>query len=178
MNENENTATAAVDTFGAAGTAAAEAQAQENAPAQAQAHEAAAETAAQENLTGEGTGTEAEAAKAKEEAEAEATPPDPSAELAKKLEAAEQRLLGSMAEAAALKLGVRPERMKHALRLADLSGIDSAAEDAAAKIDAAVKAVLDELPELAGGAQGTGSPGAFQRQREPQKSPFEKGLEG
>ena len=56
------------------------------------------------------------------------------------------------AQAAASALGIKPERVAYALKLADLSGVkveDDMAVDQQAVTDA-LKKVLDDLPELAG----------------------------
>jgi hypothetical protein len=79
---------------------------------------------------------------------------------------AKQALLTTSAEAAAARLGIPEGRVKHMLRMADLKGIDPMAVDAGPKVQAALEKVLEDVPELRGGT-GTGSPGAFARQKEP-----------
>lgn len=86
------------------------------------------------------------------------------------------QLLNARATAAATALGVRPERVKYAIRLSDFGGIDVTQEDADRRISAAIKQVVNELPELKGGAQGTGTQGAFARQSNAQPGAFERGL--
>ena len=51
-------------------------------------------------------------------------------------------------------------------------------EEAAADDSAAIKQVVNELPELKGGTQGTGTQGAFARQSNVPMSAFERGLLG
>ena len=88
------------------------------------------------------------------------------------------QLLTAKATAAATALGVKPERVKYAIRLSDLGDIDVTQEDADKRISAAIKQVVNELPELKGGTQGTGTQGAFARQSNVPMSAFERGLLG
>lgn len=63
---------------------------------------------------------------------------------------ANQRLIQSTARVSAIELGIKPERIGAALKLADLSGVtvgDDGEPDAKA-ITAALEAVLKDLPEL------------------------------
>lgn len=85
--------------------------------------------------------------------------PDAAAQLA----AANQRALQAELRGAAAIAGVPRDRIPYVLRLADTSGIDLTAADADAKVTAAIEAVLADLPELRGGAVGTGSVGNFAR---------------
>lgn len=89
----------------------------------------------------------------------EAQLPDAAAQLA----AANQRALQAELRGAAAIAGVAKERIPYVLRLADTSGIDLSAADAETKIAAAIDKVLGDLPELRGGAVGTGSAGNFAR---------------
>lgn len=69
-----------------------------------------------------------------------------------RVSAAKQAVLHLSAQAAASALGIKPERVAYALKLADLSGVkveDDMAVDQQAVTDA-LKKVLDDLPELAG----------------------------
>ncbi len=69
-----------------------------------------------------------------------------------RVSAAKQAVLRLSAQAAASALGIKPERVAYALKLADLSGVkveDDMAVDQQAVTDA-LKKVLDDLPELAG----------------------------
>ena len=68
-----------------------------------------------------------------------------------RVSAAKQAVLRLSAQAAASALGIKPERVAYALKLADLSGVkveDDMAVDQQAVTDA-LKKVLDDLPELA-----------------------------
>jgi len=64
--------------------------------------------------------------------------------------AAHRRIIQAEAKAQALALGVRPERIEYALRLADLSEVDVGddGEPDVAAIKAALEKVLNDLPEL------------------------------
>lgn len=69
-----------------------------------------------------------------------------------RVSAAKQAVLRLSAQAAASALGIKPERVAYALKLADLSGVkveDDMAVDQQAVTDA-LKKVLNDLPELAG----------------------------
>lgn len=98
--------------------------------------------------------TEAERLKAeKEEAERRAQEAQASAN---------QRLINAEARVQAVTLGIRPERVAYALKLADLSAVDvddSGNPDEAA-IKAALEAVLKDLPELKGAPAPQGPSGA------------------
>ncbi len=85
--------------------------------------------------------------------------PDPE----KRLEAAQQRILTAELRSAAALAGVAKERIPYVLKLADTASIDLDANDAGEKIEAAIDKVLADLPELRGGAGGTGSAGNFAR---------------
>lgn len=98
--------------------------------------------------------------------------PDAAAQLA----AANQRALQAELRGAAAIAGVPKERIPYVLRLADTSGIDLTADDADAKIAAAIDRVLSDLPELRGGAVGTGSAGNFARKPNQQLDPFLQGF--
>lgn len=87
------------------------------------------------------------------------------AELSGKLSAADTRVIRAEAKAEALRQGVKPERLTHALKLADLSGVefneDGDPDEKAIK--AAIKAVIEDLPELKGAPANVGggsNPGA------------------
>jgi len=78
--------------------------------------------------------------------------------------AAHRRIIQAEAKAQALALGVRPDRLEYALRLADLSEVevgDDGEPDAAA-IKAALEKVLNDLPELKGALQHVKSGSEFQ----------------
>ena len=66
-------------------------------------------------------------------------------------------LVALSAQAAAAALGVKPERLDYAIKLADLSSIevgDDMKVDGEA-VKAAIQKVVDDLPELAGAAAST-----------------------
>lgn len=67
-------------------------------------------------------------------------------------EAANQRLIHAEARVQAVTLGIKPERIAYALKLADLSGVevDEQGNPDAAAIKSALEAVLNDLPELKG----------------------------
>ncbi|MEG1842817.1 MAG: hypothetical protein RR296_01090 [Clostridia bacterium] len=89
--------------------------------------------------------------------------------------------LNAEARAAAAGLGVRADRVRYTVKLADLSGIDLGKEGACEKVSAAISKVLEVMPELKGGA-GTGSLGNPPRQQlTPQDTAvqeFRRGLNG
>lgn len=125
-------------------------------------------------------GTPAPGAKAGEPANgaAPAEGMDPAAQLVvanQKITSMAQTLLTAKAEAKAAALGVKPERLKHAVRMAELGGIDPMADDADGKIGEKLQAIVTEMPELLGGT-GTGASGAFRRQENKPVDPFEKGF--
>lgn len=107
------------------------------------------------------------------EAEAKDPPVDEPVESSKTEEEAEEnpslppavaeRLKAAEAQVAALKLGVPPERVGYITRLADTADLDPDAEDFAAKVAAAVKQVLTDIPELKGQNIDLGSPGSHAR---------------
>lgn len=92
--------------------------------------------------------------------------------------AANQRALQAELRSAAALAGVSKERIPYVLRLADTAGIDLAAADADGKIASAIEKVLGDLPELRGGAVGTGSVGNFARKPTQPTDPFLVGLTG
>lgn len=86
--------------------------------------------------------------------------------------AANQRLINAEARVQAVTLGIKPERIAYALKLADLSGVevDGQGNPDAAAIKAALEAVLNDLPELKGtqapgksGSEFTGGGGGIDR---------------
>ena len=95
------------------------------------------------------------------EAEATAEPKPDGEDAGVKLSKLEQALLHKSAEAAAALAGVRPDRVQYVKALA-LQGITSYNQDTEAALQAAVAKVLQDIPELIGGA-GTGSVGNFAR---------------
>ena len=147
------------------------AQTEEAAAEQAEAEADAAEDAEAE-IAAE---TEAEPAQS-EEAEAaaeESAPPDPVEALYAENNALRDRLKGTMVRLAALSLGVAPERTDVVRRLAGVGEGELTEESAIA----AVRQVLDEVPELAGTAVPvTGSVGSHPREPARPADPFLKGF--
>jgi hypothetical protein len=84
------------------------------------------------------------------------------------------RAVFSEARAAAAVMGVPENRLDHAAKLCELSGIDPEDEGARARIAEAVRAVLRELPELRGGV-GTGAAASPRKAR---RDAFERGFLG
>ena len=99
-------------------------------------------------------------------------------ELTQKAQKQTERLRGSMARAAAYEVGIRADRVKQAVALAAVNGIDPAADDAEEQFKAALQAVADDMPEFVAQSAGTGSVGAFARNKETKEDPFLKGLRG
>ena len=136
----------------------------------------------------EGAPAEAEEAPAEVEeapAESEETPaepeapaePDPAEALRSENASLRERLLGMALRLSALSLGVAPERVDAVRRLADLEGVDLNGEQAAQQVEAAVRRVLEEVPELAGAAAlTTGSVGGHPRALSRPADPFLKGF--
>ena len=161
----------------AAADALAEAEAPGEPEAPAEAEEAAAETEAP---------AEAEEAPAEPEVSAESeapvepeapAEPDPAEALRSENASLRERLLGMALRLSALSLGVAPERADAVRRLANLEGIDLNGEQAAQQVEAAVRRVLEEVPELAGGAAlTTGSVGSHPRALSRPADPFLKGF--
>lgn len=90
--------------------------------------------------------------------------------------AAHRRIVQAEAKAQALALGVRPERLEYALRLADLSEVevgDDGEPDAAA-IKAALEKVLNDLPELRGATAPAKSGSEFQGGGTVDRNPWSK----
>lgn len=107
---------------------------------------------------------------------AAAAPPAPDvAVVSEQLETAKRQLLLARAESAAAQAGIRPDRIKQAVKLAELSGIDPMANDAENQIAEHIRAVCDGMPELLT-ATGTGAAGAFARKTEAASDPFERGF--
>lgn len=141
------------------------AQAEAAAAEQAEAEAAAAEDAEAETATAE---AEAEPAATEEPA-----PPDPAEALHAENATLRDRLKGMMVRLAAVSLGVAPERVDVVRRLADLGEGELTEESAIA----AVRRVLDEVPELAGAAVPvTGSVGSHPREPARPADPFLKGF--
>ena len=92
----------------------------------------------------------------------------------RRAEACAARAVLSEARAAAAMMGVPENRLDHAARLSDLSGIDPEDEGARERIARAVRVALAELPELIGGV-GTGRATSPRRARH---DAFERGFLG
>lgn len=91
------------------------------------------------------------------------------------LETAKRQLLTARSESLAAQAGIRPDRIKQAVKLADLNDIDPMADDAESKIAEKIRGVCSEMPELLATAS-TGAAGAFARKAEPVKDAFERGF--
>lgn len=88
-----------------------------------------------------------------------------------------ERLTHAALRLSALTLGVAPERVDVVGKLAELDEFDPESEQAAAQAEAAVRRVLEQVPELAGRAlPAIGSIGAHPREGTRPVDPFEKGF--
>lgn len=85
-----------------------------------------------------------------------------SSETADAVNGLKSRLLNMTAHAMAVSIGVQPDRVEQAIKLAGLEEIDVTAADADAKIKAAIEKVIGEVPEFAAPAN-TGSAGTHRR---------------
>lgn len=74
------------------------------------------------------------------------------------VEAANKKIVTAEAKAAAIELGVKPEKVKYLLKLADLNDIDidDEGEVDAKTLQAALNEVLNDMPELKGTVQSKG----------------------
>lgn len=108
------------------------------------------------------------------EPESIAPEPDPSEELRTENDRLRDQLKGMMVRLAAMSLGVAPERVDAVRRLAEFGDGELTEETALA----AVRRVLEEVPELAGRAAMpvTGSIGTHPRESARPMDPFEKGF--
>lgn len=103
---------------------------------------------------------DAEAARRREQMSAEerlkAEKEEAEKRAAERVDAANKRAIQAEAKVQAAALGIRPERIAHALRLADLSGVDvdDAGEPDAKTIKTALESVVKDLPELKGSGAG------------------------
>lgn len=96
-------------------------------------------------------------------------------ELNGKLTAADTRVIRAEAKAEALRQGVKSERLQHALKLADLSAVtfNEEGDPDSKAISAAIKAVIEDLPELKGAPANVGggsNPGAGALKTNPHQS--------
>lgn len=82
--------------------------------------------------------------------------------LAERLAAMQAKLGEYQLRTAAALSGVLKERIPYVMRMADVTGLDPTAADAAEHYQQAIDKVLADVPELRGGA-GTGSTGNFAR---------------
>ena len=163
----EEQAAAAADALVDAETEAA--QTEEAAAEQAEAEADAAEDAEAETATE----AETEPAQTGPAATEEPASPDPAEALHAENATLRDRLKGMMVRLAAVSLGVAPERVDVVRRLADLGEGELTEESAIA----AVRQVLDEVPELAGTAVPvTGSVGSHPREPARPADPFLKGF--
>ena len=88
---------------------------------------------------------------------------NPAVDFEAQLATSNARLAEAQLRSAAALAGVPKGRIAYAMRMADVSGIDPLADDAADKYAAAIDKVLSDVPELRGSAGGTGSTGNFAR---------------
>lgn len=145
------------------------AQTEEAAAEQAEAEADAAEDAEAETATE----AETEPAQTGPAATEEPASPDPAEALHAENATLRDRLKGMMVRLAAVSLGVAPERVDVVRRLADLGEGELTEESAIA----AVRRVLEEVPELAGAAVPvTGSVGSHPRKPARPADPFLKGF--
>ena len=145
------------------------AQTEEAAAEQAEAEADAAEDAEAETAAE----AETEPAQTGPAATEEPASPDPAEALHAENATLRDRLKGMMVRLAAVSLGVAPERVDVVRRLADLGEGELTEESAIA----AVRRVLDEVPELAGAAVPvTGSVGSHPREPARPADPFLKGF--
>lgn len=99
-----------------------------------------------------------------------------------KVEAANQRIINSEAKAVALEAGIDPNKLKYALKLADLEGVevDDDGEVDTKAIQASINSVLKDMPELkkggspkGGGDFGGGNGGTLTEEQVANMSPDE-----
>lgn len=103
--------------------------------------------------------------------------PDPAEALREENHRLRERLTHAALRLSALTLGVTPERVDVVGKLAELDEFDPESEQAAAQAEAAVRRVLEQVPELAGRAlPAIGSIGAHPREGTRPVDPFEKGF--
>lgn len=139
------------------------------------AQQQAAQTAAEktQDKTEAAQAKEKQATEAAEAKEAEKTEKDKASKAAEP----DARVVDAELRAAAALAGIPAERIPYAVRLADRTKA-SEAEDTAAWAEAQIKQIVQDLPELARQANGTGSAGERARQSTAKKDPFLQGLEG
>lgn len=90
--------------------------------------------------------------------------------------AANQRIIAAEAKVLAVSLGVKPERVAYALKLADLSAVevDENGDPDADAIKAAIEAVINDLPELKGTQGPSRSGSEFNGGNKTDKNPWSK----
>ena len=90
--------------------------------------------------------------------------------------AANQRIINAEAKVLAVSLGVKPERVAYALKLADLSAVevDENGDPDADAIKAAIEAVINDLPELKGTQGPSRSGSEFNGGNKTDKNPWLK----
>lgn len=95
---------------------------------------------------------------------AQDTPPneEQTVSLSQRLDTMQAKLAETQLRSAAALAGVPKARIPYVMRMADVTGLDPSAADAAESYQKAVDKVLADVPELRAGA-GTGSAGNFAR---------------
>jgi len=90
--------------------------------------------------------------------------------------AANQRIIAAEAKVLAVSLGVKPERVAYALKLADLSAVevDENGDPDADAIKAAIETVINDLPELKGTQGPSRSGSEFNGGNNTDKNPWSK----
>ncbi|MDY5514684.1 MAG: hypothetical protein SPG32_08095 [Candidatus Ventricola sp.] len=155
----------APDAGGASGEAAVASPEQQTSQAEAVQDTQTAETqaAAQAAPSAEGQSAEEQQAESDtERAQEDALEKEQTAPLKERLANMQAKLGEYQLRTAAALAGVPKGRIPYVMRMADVTGLDPTAADAAEHYQQAVDKVLADVPELRGGA-GTGSTGNFAR---------------
>ena len=148
----------APDAGGASGEAAVDSPEQQTGQAEAVQDTQEAETQAAAQAAPAAQKPESDTERAQEDApEKEQTAP-----LKERLANMQAKLGEYQLRTAAALAGVPKERIPYVMRMADVTGLDPTAADAAEHYQQAIDKVLADVPELRGGA-GTGSTGNFAR---------------
>lgn len=174
----------APDAGGASGEAAVDSPEQQTGQADAvqdtqtaEAQADAQDAPAAEGQPAEKQKTESDTERAHEDApEKEQTAP-----LKERLANMQAKLVEYQLRTAAALSGVAKERIPYVMRMADVTGLDPSAADAAERYQQAIDKVLEIVPELRGGA-GTGGTGNFARkpvkEADPDMARIEKNILG
>ena len=155
----------APDAGGASGEAAVDSPEQQTGQADAvqDTQTAEAQADAQDAPAAEGQPAEAQQTESDtERAQEDAPEEEQETPLTERLAAMQAKLGEYQLRTAAALAGVPKERIPYVMRMADVTGLDPTAADAAEHYQQAIDKVLADVPELRGGA-GTGSTGNFAR---------------